>query len=184
MKHIHTFENFINEGEKTKVGRIVVKEKDALEKMSVEELKDLLKKVKDTVDKANSGWLHTSTAQEKSKKESISKGQSYAKDIIAILKEKGGIEKIDPDKIKEEIKSLNKEVEDLKKKGEPISKARYEASNKSKEVQKKEGATAEEIKKAKEEADKTYYADIDAQKVLSAVQSKIRDLEKKLKEEA
>jgi hypothetical protein len=40
----------------------------------------------------------------------------------------------------------------------------------------------EEIKKAKEEVDKTYYADIDAQKVLSAVQSKIRDLEKKLKE--
>jgi chromosome segregation ATPase len=191
MKTIHNFNNFLlesflndslNEEQKKKVGRITVKEKDALDKMSVEELKDLLKNVKDAVDNVNFR-MSMSTDQEMKAQEKIKNGKDYAKDIIGVLKDKGGIEKVDTDKIKEEIESLQKELEDLEKENEPINKARWESGAKLKEIRDKKDASEEDIQKAKEEYDKAYSKDIDAMKAQSAIEKKIRDLKKKLEDE-
>jgi len=123
MEHIRNFNNFLlesflndalNEEEKKKVGRIVIKDEEALKKMSIDQLKELGAKVKDAIDKANSGWDNVSPAGEKAKQQSIANGQAYLKAIVAIAKENGGDNKEEEAKKKDEERKKKKKSEKKK----------------------------------------------------------------------
>jgi len=204
MEHIRNFNNFLlesflndalNEEEKKKVGRIVIKDEEALKKMSIDQLKELGAKVKDAIDKANSGWDNVSPAGEKAKQQSIANGQAYLKAIVAIAKENGGDNKEeeakdDTDKIKQEIEELRAQLKPLDQEMMELQKVFKEASDKKTalEREKKKGDNwsddkEKELEEVKKDYDEKWNAFKKSKKKPEALTIKISDLRDKLKKE-